>query len=169
MIEKILEEFQLSYKCELRRNAYLMLIFSYLVEEYMQEAPGLNHYSYPGTVYARYAIDYINQHYNEKIKIADLATYIGINRSYLTSNFKKATGYSPQEYLVLLRMDKAASKLKNTDLSVSDVAASVGYGDQLAFSKIFKQYYGVSPRAFRESEDKLVLCTHKGEFQRTVF
>lgn len=169
LIEKILEEFQLSYKCELRRNAYLMLIFSDLVEEYMKEAPGLSHYSYPGTVYARYAIDYINQHYNEKIKIADLATYIGINRSYLTSNFKKATGYSPQEYLVLLRMDKAASMLKNTDMSISDVAASVGYGDQLAFSKIFKQYYGVSPRTFRESEDQLVLCTHKGEFERTIF
>ena len=39
LIEKILEEFQLSYKCELRRNAYLMLIFSELVEAYMEKTP----------------------------------------------------------------------------------------------------------------------------------
>lgn len=168
LIEKILEEFQLSYKCELRRNAYMSLIFSELVEEYMKETPGGVHF-YPGSVYARHAIEYINRHYNEKIRISDLATYIGVNRSYLTSSFKKTTGYSPQEYLVLLRMDKASSLLRNTDMSVSDVAAEVGYGDQLAFSKIFKKYYGVSPRTFRESEDQLVLFTHKGEFQRKIF
>ena len=68
--------------------------------------------------------------------------------------------------LIRFRMDKAAAMLKKTDMSVSDVAAAVGYGDQLAFSKIFKQYYGESPRAFRENEDKLVLCAHKGEFER---
>ena len=71
-----------------------------------------------------------------------------------------------REGLIRFRMDKAAAMLKKTDMSVSDVAAAVGYGDQLAFSKIFKQYYGESPRAFRESEDKLVLCAHKGEFER---
>ncbi len=163
LIEKILEEFQLSYKCELRRNAYLLLILSELVDAYTKETSGKAQ-SYPGSVYANQVIDYINQHYNEKIRIADLATYIGVNRSYLTSSFKKNTGYSPQEYLVLLRMYKAASLLKNTDMSVSTVAASVGYGDQLAFSKMFKKYYGVSPKLFRESEEKIVLCTRKGEF-----
>lgn len=168
LIEKILEEFQLSYKCELRRNAYLMLIFSELVEAYMEKTPGGVHF-YPGSVYARHIIDYINQHYNEKIRIADLAAYIGVNRSYLTSSFKKATGYSPQEYLVLLRMDKASSLLKNTNMSVSDVGAAVGYGDQLAFSKIFKKYFEVSPRAFRESQDQIVLCTHKGEFHGKIY
>lgn len=168
LIEKILEEYQLSFKCELRRNAYLLEILADLVEEYMQESPGAVHF-YPGSVYAHHAIDYINRHYNEKLRIADLATYIGVNRSYLTSSFKKETGYSPQEYLILLRMDKAASMLRKTDRSINDVAAAVGYSDQLAFSKIFKQYYGVSPRAFRESEEQLVLCTHKGEFQTKFF
>ena len=61
-------------------------------------------------------MDYINQHYNEKLRISELATYIGVNRSYLTSSFKKVTGYSPQEYLMLLRMDKAASMLTKTDI-----------------------------------------------------
>ena len=165
LIEKILEEHQLTYKCELRRNAYLMEIMADLVEEYMNDASGMTRI-YPGTFYVRHAIDYINDHYKEKIRIADLATYIGVNRSYLTSSFKKATGYSPQEYLMLLRMEKAAELLKKTDLTINDVAASVGYGDQLAFSKIFKQYYGASPKAFRESKEQLVLCAHKGEFGR---
>lgn len=165
LVEKILEEYQLSYKCELRRDAYVMLIFSHLVEEYQNESPSVAH-AYPGSVYAQYAMEYINSHYSEKIKIAELASYIGINRSYLTSSFKKATGYSPQEYLIRLRMDKAASMLKKTNMSVSNIAAAVGYGDQLAFSKIFKQYYGESPRSFRENKDKLVMCNQKGEFKR---
>lgn len=169
LIEKILEEHQLSYKCELRRNAYLMEIMADLVEEYTKDSPGKVRI-YPGTFYVRHAIDYINTHYNEKIRIADLATYIGVNRSYLTSSFKKSTGYSPQEYLMLLRMEKAAELLKKTDLTINDVAASVGYGDQLAFSKIFKQYYGASPKAFRESKEQLIMCAHKGEFgQRNAF
>lgn len=51
LIEKILEEYQLSFKCELRRNAYLLEILADLVEEYMSDAPGMVHF-YPGTVYA---------------------------------------------------------------------------------------------------------------------
>ena len=54
LIEKILEEFQLSYKCELRRNAYLMLIFSELVEAYMEKPPAAciftREVSMPGTL-----------------------------------------------------------------------------------------------------------------------
>ena len=71
----------------------------------------------------------------EKVKINELADYIGVNRSYLTSSFKKAVGCSPQEYLVNLRMEKAKNLLKNTDMPINAVAAAVGYQDQLHFQR----------------------------------
>ena len=99
-------------------------------------------------------ITYINDNYASKIKINELADHVGVNRSYLASSFKKATGYSPKEYLLTLRMEKAKSLLEKTDMLVNAVANSVGYTDQLAFSRMFKEYTGISPKAFRE-EHKL--------------
>ncbi|MCA5962258.1 helix-turn-helix transcriptional regulator [Blautia sp. RD014234] len=110
-------------------------------------------------------MEYISFNYNQKIEINELADYIGVNRSYLTSSFKKAIGCSPQEYLVNLRMEKARSLLKNTDMQINAIANSVGYVDQLAFSKIFKQHYGMSPRAYREEEEELVIKNKKGDYE----
>ena len=109
-------------------------------------------------------MDYIAYHYREKIKINELAGYIGVNRSYLTSSFKKSIGCSPQEYLVNLRMEKAREMLRNTGMQINAIAASVGYHDQLAFSKIFKQHYGVSPKAYREMGEELRLVSEKGAY-----
>ena len=73
-------------------------------------------------------------------------------------------GCSPQEYLVRLRIDKAKSLLERTDLSINDVANAVGYTDQMAFSKIFKQNCGLSPRSYREQETELVIFEKKGDY-----
>lgn len=109
-------------------------------------------------------MDYIAYHYREKIKINELADYIGVNRSYLTSSFKKAIGCSPQEYLVNLRMEKAREMLRNTDMQINAIAAAVGYQDQLAFSKIFKQHFGASPKAYREMGEELQLVSKKEDY-----
>ena len=121
-------------------------------------------HTYPGTVYVKHAMEYIKHHYREKIKINELAEYIGINRSYLTNMFKKTIGCSPQEYLVEFRMEKAKNLLKNTDMPINAVAAAVGYQDQLAFSKIFKQNFTVSPKEYRKTKEELQLGTVKGDF-----
>ena len=131
-----------------------MLFFATLMEDYKKIVPAIvNQHSYPGSVYVKHAMDYIAHHYREKIKISELADYIGVNRSYLTSSFKKAIGCSPQEYLVNLRMEKAR-----------EIAAAVGYQDQLAFSKIFKQHFGTSPKAYREMGEELQLVSEKGKY-----
>lgn len=165
-IDEMLEAHQLSYPDELRRNGLLMMFFSTLINEQKKNLPGVGiTHAYPGSVYVKHAMEYIAFNYNQKIKINELADYIGVNRSYLTSSFKKAIGCSPQEYLVNLRMEKAKSLLKKTDMQINAIANSVGYSDQLAFSKIFKQHYGMSPRAYREEEEELVIKSNKGEYE----
>ncbi len=159
-VDSILEENRLTYECELRRKAYLMFFFSILIEDYKKQAPYSVH-SYPSSVYARYAIDYINAHYNERIKIAELANYIGVTRNYLATSFKKAMSCSLQEYLINIKMDKASSLLKKTELSIASVANAVGYSDQLAFSKAFKKHFGISPRNYREEEESMIYVAKK--------
>ena len=166
-VDGILEEYQLSYECDLMRKAYLMMFFAALISDYKKKVPGNSHF-YPGSVYVKYAVDYISEHYSEKVKINDLASYIGVSRSYLTSSFRKSMGCSPQEFLVKLRMEKAQSLLRKTDMPISSVAGAVGYSDQLAFSKMFKKYYKVSPKDYRGMEDELLICSEKGEFETRI-
>ena len=67
-----------------------------------------------------------------------------------------------------LRMDKARSLLTKTDLPINAVASAVGYSDQLAFSKIYKQYYGLSPKAYREQGEELIVFAKKGDYEGKI-
>lgn len=106
----------------------------------------------------------MTHHYQERVKINELANFIGVNRSYLTSSFKKEMGCSPQEFLVDLRIKKAKALLKGTDMSINSVANAVGYTDQLAFSKVFKQHCGMSPKMYKEEKNELVFLDKKGDY-----
>lgn len=170
-VEQMLEAHQLSYANELKRNGLLHMVMSALVENYHQnnESRGIaSPYAYPGSIYVKNAVEYITHNYNRKIKINDLASFIGVNRSYLTSSFKKSMGCSPQEFLVNLRMDKAKSLLRSTDLSINAVANAVGYTDQLAFSKVFKQHLGMSPKMYKEEKSELIIKNKKGDYEGGV-
>lgn len=166
-IEQMLEAHHLSYSNELKRNGLLYLVMSAFAEDYCRNNVALgvaSTHPYPGAVYVKHAVEYMTDHYDEKLKINDLADFIGINRSYLTSSFKKHMGCSPQEFLINLRMEKAKSLLKKTEMSVNAVANAVGYPDQLAFSKVFKQHCGMSPRMYKEEKNELVIKKEKQEY-----
>ena len=103
--------------------------------------------------YVQEAASYMEQHYQHNITIEEIANACRLNRSYLSKLFKEKKGYPPQEYLIRLRLSKAADLLRTTPMSVGDIAASCGYPNQLHFSRAFKQRYGVPPREWR-SENK---------------
>lgn len=157
LVEKMLEVREMTFANDLRRNGLLKLFFAELIDEYSSEISEKNvqqDSSAEASEYIKNAIDYIAKNYSQNLKINELADYVGVNRSYLASSFKKATGYSPKEYLLSLRMEKAKSLLETTDMPVNGISNSIGYGDQLAFSRMFKRYTGVSPTVYRD-EHKL--------------
>ena len=78
-----------------------------------------------------------------------LASYVGISRKYLFAIFKNALGVSPKDYIIDYRMKKACEFLEDGNLSVSQVAYSVGYKDPLTFSRMFKAKLGVAPMTLR--------------------
>lgn len=99
------------------------------------------------------ALQYFDINYPNKISISDVASALGLDRSYFSRMFKQYMETSPQEYLMRLRMKKACEFLIEPKLSISNIAYSVGY-EPFTFSRTFKQIIGVSPSEYRENLKK---------------
>lgn len=165
-ISNILASTQLSFANDLKRNACLLMLFSYLVENYnslsgQADKNGDSRYDYGSNVYLEQAIDYIKWNHGRGINVTDIADYIGISRTYLNHVFQKELGISSQKFLMDFRLHKAASLLTSSDLPVTEVSAEVGYDDSLAFSKAFKKKFGLSPKNYRSHKETMDLYTSK--------
>ena len=94
------------------------------------------------------SLRYIHSSYNREIRIPELAKMEMLSNSRYITVFKERTGLSPSEYLINLRMNAACDLLKNTKMSVKQVAVSVGYKDAHFFSRLFKRKTGNSPQEY---------------------
>lgn len=95
------------------------------------------------------AIQLIRRHYIQKISVSDIAASLNINRSYFCAIFKKEVGITPKEYIDNYRISAAQEILKQSNLTVAEIAESAGYNDTAAFSKAFKQKTGISPLSYK--------------------
>lgn len=95
------------------------------------------------------AMQYLAEHYNEKIRLKDIAAEVGLSPAYFATLFYELYYHPLHEYITELRMKKAFQLLKTSNLNVNEIAYKVGYGDNLFFRHIFKKYTGISPREFR--------------------
>jgi len=93
---------------------------------------------------------YIQQHYQEALRLEDVSTAVGFNATYFSTLFKKETGQNFMDYLTELRVSKAKELLCGEELSVQDVAEQVGYRDLKYFSRLFKKLTGVSPSDYKK-------------------
>ncbi len=105
--------------------------------------------------YVEEAVSYINEHYCEEIRIEALARELHISRKYLCSAFSKHMGMSTKDYLLLRRIEAAADLLISTDLSISEIAQKVGYGDYTQLSRLFREKRGISPLQYRLSGEHI--------------
>ncbi|MEA1959822.1 MAG: phosphoenolpyruvate hydrolase family protein [Bacillota bacterium] len=97
----------------------------------------------------KFAQSYIEEHYMlPDLYLADIALFLGVSGSYLSTKFKRETGVSFTEYLVRFRMNKARELLRGPYSTLREVAERVGYTDYVQFSKMFKKYVGVTPSDF---------------------
>lgn len=101
-------------------------------------------------LYIRKALGYIQDNYGHSIRVADIAEYVCINRSYLYTLFRENVGSSPQEYLTDYRLARAADFLTASELSMESVAHSCGYKDPAAFGRVFRERYGMTPLQYRK-------------------
>jgi AraC-like DNA-binding protein len=102
-------------------------------------------------------IDFVNSNYNNRnLSSRMIGDYLGLSNRYLMYKFKEAAGISLNEYIVDLRMRKAANLLRNTDMPVSRIAGEIGLENDTYFYKLFKKIYHCTPREFSERYRGLV-------------
>ncbi len=96
------------------------------------------------------AISFIENNYHNDIYIQQLAEMSFMSVRNFQRIFKDSTGMSPNNYLLDLRIQYAAKKLRETDSAIFDVSGQVGIPDWFYFSKAFKRRFGVSPLKYRK-------------------
>jgi AraC family transcriptional regulator, arabinose operon regulatory protein len=101
------------------------------------------------TRYVQEMITYVEKQYHQPIGVSHIAQHIGLERKYMSKLFKDEVGITLQNYLVQYRMEKALHLLKRSELTIRQVAYSVGYKDPLVFSKAFKRITAQTPSQLR--------------------
>ena len=97
------------------------------------------------------ALDYMDNHYAEPLRISEIARKTGISQSHLNALFRKESGTGPDEHLTAIRMKHARRLLLNRYLSIAEAGTMAGYPDANYFSRRFRLYHGISPRIYRET------------------
>ncbi len=96
----------------------------------------------------------IEENLCESPRIAEIAGKLHLNRCYLRNIFFECEGMSPREYRQKKRMEYAAKLLSGTPHQIGIIAGSVGYMDQMQFSREFRKVYGMSPSEYRRANEK---------------
>ena len=99
----------------------------------------------------RIAMDYINDNYNNNITIDQLATISNLSKYHFSRLFKKITNQSPYQYLAHKRIENAKMYLKNSHLTITEIAFEVGFSNVSAFVRLFSKIVGFSPSSFRKN------------------
>lgn len=100
-------------------------------------------------------IGYMSTQYAEPLTIEGMAEALGYNRAYLSRLFKQITGQSPVSYLMKLRIDHGRRLLKERpELTIEQIASSVGVPDALYFSKQFRKWQQQSPSTYRQATSR---------------
>ena len=128
-----------------RNGAIIMMIFSYYLQYFPNKRTHENDYVYSARTYIE------AEFHNPEFNVSKLADHLKIDRSHLYRVFKSETGLSPMEYINRRRISEAEVLMVNRRMSIKDVAFSVGYTDQLYFSRVFKRLSGRTPTEFRRA------------------
>ncbi len=93
-------------------------------------------------------VSVIEENYGMRLGLDGFSDRFRLTPEYLSNLFAKETGMTFSNYLKKVRIEKAKELILNTDMKIYEVAYSVGYPDQKYFSKVFKEYTGVSAKQY---------------------
>lgn len=114
---------------------------------------------------AELAMKYIHRNYSQKLTIKDLCVYFHCSKSTLINAFENRYRTSVNRYLTTLRVEHSMILLRESDLTVCEIALQCGFADQGYFSKVFQKEKGMTPTAYRQSfygNDRLLIDSVQG-------
>lgn len=97
------------------------------------------------------AISAIRSEYNENQSVETYAKNAGYSKCHFIRLFKEATGLTPIDYRICIRLENACSLLRSTSYSIREISEAVGFTDAAYFSRLFKKRFGQSPQNYRNS------------------
>ena len=108
----------------------------------------------------------IKAHRDEALTLGYLARYLGYSEYYTTRKFKEISGLAFRDYLRQRRLAFALKEVRDSDKSLLDIAMDYGFSSHEAFTRAFKSAYGLTPSAYRQSPQPVVLRTKLTAFDR---
>jgi transcriptional regulator GlxA family with amidase domain len=93
--------------------------------------------------------EWLQKHYQRDVRMRDLAKSFGLNSRSFNRRFRQAANKTPIEYLQEVRISQARDLLKHSNLSIAEIAFSVGYQDVSYFTGLFRRMHDVTPNAYR--------------------
>jgi len=147
-VHKLIKEYyrqELGY--ELAVKAYIYRILVLLLRYYSKQTISEIEKSRQRKTLARLSpvLEYMDCHYTEQLTLKQLSVMANMSEHYFCRLFKSLTGKSPTEYINHLRLNKAVTLLRESELNITEVALAVGFNDSNYFSRLFKKYKHVSP------------------------
>ncbi|MGN1145221.1 MAG: AraC family transcriptional regulator [Acetatifactor sp.] len=130
-------------------KAYLMQMLLLIIREQCEPVVSAGGYAFE-SMNKKYVVEqlvnYLEDHYNEKVSLDQIAENMYLSPFYISKIFKSETGDTPIRHLINIRLEKAKELLeKGYGGSIQEIAAMVGYDDAYHFSKLFKKHYGITP------------------------
>lgn len=95
------------------------------------------------------AVEYLREHFRDKISIENLAKVAGLSSRQFGRCFAETYGISPQTFLIKMRVQAACELLRNSNDELADIAMSLGFYDQSSFTLQFRKHMGQTPRRYR--------------------
>jgi AraC family transcriptional regulator of arabinose operon len=99
------------------------------------------------------SINFMLGNLGRKLRLADIASEIGLSASHYSRLFQSQTGHSPIDYFIQLKVQRACRLLDNSGWLITDVSREAGFDDQFYFSRVFRKVMGLSPAEYRKRRD----------------
>lgn len=123
---------------------WLLYVYNKIVE-YCEKAKTYN------KKYLDDIVDYISKNYKKDIGISDISEYIGLSYSHVRKIFKDEIGENIVDYINNIRIKESKVLLSDTDMSIKDIAVTVGYNNAQSFTRFFKKFEGITPGEYRNN------------------
>jgi transcriptional regulator GlxA family with amidase domain len=99
------------------------------------------------------AVSYVEANYSKKLRLATVAKLCNLTPFQFSRHFKKQNGMNFRAFVVQLRVQRAATLLKESQVSVTEAAFIVGFNDCSYFARMFRRQLGVSPSRYRAENE----------------
>lgn len=99
----------------------------------------------------KFAHDFLTEHFAENLSLLEIASQVNVHPIYLSTVFKQKFGCNVGDFTRRLKIENACKEILKDELSMANIALESGFSDQSHFCKIFKNYTGLTPAAYKKT------------------